>query len=307
MIPAPSLVVVGSVNADMIMKVPRLPARGETVTDGTFLRTFGGKGANQAVAAARAGAAVSLVGAVGADADGAAFLHAAGEDGIDTGAVRRVRGVATGAALVMTDAQGMNYLTVAPGANYALTEEDVRRERTRLLEARGILLQMEVPLAVNRAVLAVAAEAGVPVLLNYAPARLIERELLRDLDTLIVNEGEAAALLGVPHLPSGQEEAAAQRLQAQGPRRVVLTLGEAGAVLAEAGRVVAIPAFPVDVVDTTAAGDTFCGAFAVACAEGADAVAAARFASAAAALTVTGLGAQCSIPRRAAIEQLARR
>lgn len=297
-----SLVIIGSANVDFIMRVGRLPAAGETVTDGEFVQTFGGKGANQAVAAARAGADAAFITCVGNDPYAPIMLENFRRDGLDVSGVRQVADQPSGSALVMVGGAGMNYLTVAPGANYALSPEDILGRRDTITGAGAILLQMEVPTETNLAAIRIACEARVPVILNYAPARLVELELVKHLDTLIVNESEAAALAGIELCDERTTGDAARALAALGPKRVVITLGAQGCrVLDESGDFHG-PGFRVQAVDSTAAGDTFCGALCVALLEGRTIGEAVRFASAAAALSVTRLGAQPSIPHRAEID-----
>jgi ribokinase len=295
-------VILGSANVDFIMRVPRLPARGETVTEGVFLQTYGGKGANQAVAAARAGARAAFIGCVGRDRYGDEAAANFDRDGLDISGLKRSATQPTGSALVMIDGQGMNYLTVAPGANHDLLPADVEALRAVIASAGLILLQMEVPPATNLAAAAIARAAGSPVMLNYAPAHLSSPELLRATDILIVNENEACALTSIAITDTHSALRAAQALSATGPRRVVVTLGAQGWVALDGDATLASPAFPVTAVDTTAAGDTFCGALGTALLEGRDFATALRFASAASAVSVTRLGAQPSIPARAEID-----
>jgi len=310
-------VIIGSANVDFIMKVAVLPARGETVTDGAFLQTFGGKGANQAVAAARAGAAVSFVACVGSDPFGAEMETRFAREGMNLSGLKRSKTQPSGSALVMVERSGENYLTVAPGANYDLLPVDVAAQRETIQGAGLCLLQMEVPLETNLAAAAWAAEAGVPVMLNYAPARLRSPELLRHVHTLIVNESEAAFLVGDAPLAPGDAPSALAAARAlcgdtragDGPRRVIITLGAAGCVVCDAtlpSESFHAPAFNVDPTDATAAGDTFCGALGTALLEGTPLRDAVRFASAAAAITVTRLGAQPSIPARHEVDAFLR-
>jgi len=301
------ITVVGSSNVDMIMRLPRLPGAGETVTEGEFSRVFGGKGANQAVAAARAGGRVSFVTAVGAEDPGPALLAAYAADGIDTEAsLVAPAGVPTGTALILVDSvAGENSIAVAPGANFQLSPEHIDAHCDALLRDSTLLvLQMEIPAPTVAHVLRRAGEFDTPVLLNYAPARALgEVPLDGRVTLLVVNEHEAAALAGVPVGGVGEARAAAEVLLRDGPANVIVTLGPDGSLLVgRDGLREHVPSFPITPVDTTAAGDTFCGALAVALVEGATLPDAARFASAAGALSVTRPGAQPSIPRRAEID-----
>ena len=295
--------IIGSANVDMVMQVNRLPERGETVTDGVFMQTFGGKGANQAVAAARAGGDARFVACLGCDAFTPTMVENFRADGLNLDGVRFADDRPSGSALVMIDASGMNYLTVAPGSNAALTPGHIAGEWDRIASSGLILLQMEIPVETNREVLRRAREAGIPVMLNYAPAHSMQRDLLAGLDALIVNENEAAALSGIEFSGSESAERIIRLLAGLGPRRVILTLGRAGAMTCEKGIVDYVSAFPVKAVDTTAAGDTFCGALGVALLEGRTLFEAVRFATAAAAISVTRVGAQPSIPSRVEIDR----
>lgn len=301
----PNVVVIGSANMDLVVRVEHIPAPGETVLGGQFLTAPGGKGANQAVAAARLGGAVHFVGCVGRDAFGDALLASLQADEIDTMHVRRDAEQPSGVALIGVDAHGQNAITVAPGANHRLTPADVEAALPIIAAARYVVIQLEIPLDTAAYAVALARRSGVRVLLNPAPVRHthpLPAELLRQVDVLTPNEHEAANLLGYPS-PEGLEmEELARQLLERGPQQVVVTLGEAGCLLASAEGVRRLPALPVVPVDTTAAGDCFTGALAVALAEGADLDSAARFAARAAALSVTRPGAQPSLPTRSAVE-----
>jgi ribokinase len=302
----PRIVVVGSANVDMIVRVPRLPARGETVLGDAFRTTPGGKGANQAVAARRAGADVAFVGCLGADALGDDLLRSLRDAGVDVSGVTRVPDAATGVALITVDPGGDNTIAVASGANAVLAPSHVERAAEAIAAADVLLLQLESPLDAVEAALAVAARVGTRAVLNPAPvpAQALDRRLLGAVAALTPNRDEAARLAGVAN---DDPDAAATALLALGVGAAVVTLGADGALVATPGGRHHLPAFPVRAVDSTGAGDVFSGALAVALAEGRPVLDAARFANAAAALSVTRPGAQPSAPPRDAILELVHR
>jgi ribokinase len=264
-----SVVVVGSINEDVVLLVRRAPRPGETLTAERTTRRAGGKGANQAVAAARAGATVRMVGRVGEDATGERMLEDLRREGVDADAVQALPGVATGTAYITVTADGENTIVVDPGANLRLSAEDVGAHREALAGAAVLVAQLEVPVDAVAAAVRAARDAGVRPVVTLAPAQEVPAELLAGLDPLLVNEHEAGFLLGggevVDDVP-----AAARRLLELGPESVVITLGAQGAVLADADGVQQLPALKVDeVVDTTGAGDAFAGVLAAALARGA--------------------------------------
>ncbi len=297
------ITVLGSLNMDLVIQAPRHPLPGETLTGGAF-RTFpGGKGANQAVAAARLAAQVSMVGRVGADAFGAALIASLQANGVDTSGVARAP-EATGVALITVSASGENTIVIAPGANGTLTPEDITGYAPYITGADVLLLQLEVPLPIVEAAAALARRHGVPVILNPAPAQPLPASLLRHVTYLIPNQHEAALLSGLPAATAEQMAAAAAALQAQGVGNVIVTLGAQGAVVFSGATATAVPSFRVDVVDTTAAGDAFVGGFAVALTEGRPLLDAVRWGCATGALACTVYGAQPSLPRRAEVLKL---
>lgn len=288
------VVVVGSANIDHVMHLPRLPAVGETVSDGRYQLTWGGKGANQAVAAARAEAHTTFIAAIGDDQLSRVMADDWARDGIDLGGLKRLADGPSGTAMVLVGTGGANYLAVDRGANARLLPEDLD---PRLFAGAGVVvLQMEVPVATNLRAIALARAAGARVMLNYAPTMAVVEALLA-VDILVVNEHEAAFLVGHP-VGRACAADAARSLLARGASAVAITLGGDGACLADAGGISLVPVFPAKAVDTTAAGDTWCGVAAAALASGRDLPAAAREAAAAAAITVSRPGAQPSIPRR---------
>jgi ribokinase len=286
----PAVAVVGSLNLDLVVRVPRLPGPGETVSGGDVFRNPGGKGANQAVAAARLGRAVAMVGCVGDDPAGRELLGSLQADGVDTARVRVVDGVPSGAAFITVNHDGENQIVVSPGANARLSAEDVDAAGAALRAAAVTLLQLEVPLAV---VAAAAGAAGGRVVLNPAPVQTLPEGLLGEVHVLVPNRVELAQLAGAA--PGTAEEAAglASRLPT---RAVVVTLGADGALVVEDGRTSHVPAVAVRPVDTTAAGDAFCGGLADALAGGATLQDAVRWAVRVAAAACMREGAQASLP-----------
>ncbi|MCP5519194.1 MAG: ribokinase [Verrucomicrobiales bacterium] len=302
----PKVVVVGSSNTDMVLRVPRLPAPGETVLGGEFLSAAGGKGANQAVAAARLGGRVTFVARVGTDAFGEAARRGFEREGIDTTHVRGESKRLSGVALIFVARSGENSIGVAPGANACLSAADVRRAQKAIDHADVVLTQLEIPWAAVSAAIETAKARGRKVILNPAPATRIPRSLLRAVDVLTPNEAEAAALSGMEVADVDSAVRAAQGLRRRGAGAVVVTLGGRGAVVVSSDVCEHVPAFGVKAVDTTAAGDVFNGALAVALGEGRNLLDAVRFASAAAAISVTVTGAQPSAPKRPAVERFLR-
>lgn len=292
------IVVLGSTNTDMVIKAERIPAPGETILGGRFLMNPGGKGANQAVAAARLGGAVTFVAKVGDDLFGREAKALFAKEGICTDYVLTDPCEPSGVALIMVDAKGENCISVASGANGALSAGDVAVARGAIEAAGVLLMQLETPLETVLCAVQWAAAKGVPVILNPAPACALPAELLACLSLITPNESEAELLTGVKVTDEATAQAAAAALCAKGVGRVVITMGAKGAFVFEHGRGVLVPAFPVKAVDTTAAGDVFNGALAVALTEGQALAEAVRFAAQAASISVTRMGAQASAPRR---------
>jgi ribokinase len=294
----PRVLVVGSANVDFTVALARLPQPGETVTNGTLLVNHGGKGANQAVAARRLGAEVRLIGCVGQDPSGREVRAALGSEGVDASGVMASAAAATGTALIFVDAEGRNQIAVAPGANRALTVDHVEARADDFAWAEVLVASCEVPLATVRAALALARRRRLPTILNPAPVPESGLDFLDLVDYLTPNAGEAARLSEVRGEADGDVTRAAEALRARGAHCVLVTLGERGVLACEAHRVERVPASRVTAIDTTAAGDAFNGALAVALTEGRELHPALRFANAAAALTCTRRGAQASLPRR---------
>ncbi len=302
-----SVVVVGSSNTDMILRVARVPRPGETLLGGEFSSAPGGKGANQAVAAARAGGRVSFVARLGRDSLGDAALAGFRKEGMGLSHVVRDRGQPSGVALIFVGADGENSIGVAGGANQRLSPADVAGARGLISRARVLLVQLETPLRTVEAAARIARAAGVAVILNPAPARPVPGALLRNVSILTPNETEASVLTGVRVTGAASAARAARILMRRGVGTVIVTLGAGGALVATRGGSQVVPGFKVKAVDTTAAGDVFNGALAVRLAENCPLGAAVRFAHAAAAISVTRRGAQPSIPARAEIDALLRK
>jgi len=303
-----ALVVAGSLNMDFVVSVDHLPAPGETVLGRDFQMIPGGKGANQACAAGKLGAgsvAVRMIGRVGYDIFADHLKASLSAAGVDVAAIHAVRSQPTGVALIWVDRRGQNSIVVASGANHALAAADVESMRPVFRGASLALFQLETPLDTVSAALAVARAEGLRTMLDPAPAQPLTRALLEQVDILTPNEGEALMLLGRPAARVSVADAAelAGALRALGPRTVVLKLGDQGCWYEDEAGQRHVPAFPVEVRDTTAAGDTFNAALAVALAENQPIDGALRFANAAAAISVTRLGAQASAPTRAEVDR----
>lgn len=296
--------VVGSLNMDLVVRAPRIPRPGETIIGGEFRTVPGGKGANQAVAAARLGAQVAMVGRVGGDAFGGLLLENLAAAGVDHTFVTRDVEAATGVALIEVDDAGQNSIVVVSGANMRLAPADVEAAAAAIGVADVLLLQLESPLETVTRAAQVAHARGVTVILNPAPARPVPAGLLGLVDVLIPNESETALLTGLPVGDQEEAQAAAAALRRMGVATVILTLGERGALLAYEGGAELFPAFDVTPVDTTAAGDAFVGGLAVALAEGRPLQEAVRWGNAAGALATTRLGAQPSLPTRQALDDM---
>ena len=305
----PSIVVIGSLNMDFVAAVDRLPAPGETVLGRNFQMIPGGKGANQACAAAKAGAGsvnVKMIGRVGYDVFADHLKASLSAAGVDVSAVNATRSQPTGVALIWVDRQGQNSIVVASGANHALAAAEVEAMRSSIRGTRVALFQLESPLATVEAALALAAVEGAKTMLDPAPAQPLSSEVLKLVDFLTPNETEACILLGRPaeRLVSADCPAAGRALLALGPKAVVLKLGDQGCFYSDGQKELYSPGFKVNAIDATAAGDTFNAGLAVALAEGRPTEEALRFANAAAAVSVTRMGAQSSAPARSEVEDL---
>ncbi len=296
------IVVVGSINLDLVVGANRIPCVGETIIGNSFQTFFGGKGANQAVAAAKLGYPVAMVGCVGNDAFGAQLRGALKDAGVDTAYVNTVYG-ASGVALITTGHSGENNIVVVPGANDQLTPALLEKARPVFQRAGFLLTQLEIPLETVEFLAGIAQEYEVPLMLDPAPARELPETLLRRVTWLTPNETETRELL---HADMGDQDynRAAEQLLASGVENVLLKLGARGCVIAQRNHPLEfVRAFPVEATDTTAAGDAFNAGFAVGLSRGFDASRSAIFASAVAAISVTRPGAQPSMPTRDEVER----
>lgn len=296
------IVVIGSSNTDLTVRTARIPQPGETVVGSDFLTNAGGKGANQAVAAARLGGDVTFIASVGDDRFGHDAVCHYAKEGIDTRFIALHQNVASGVALISVDAAAENCIVVAPGANSLLTPVDVDAAEEHIAAARITLLQLEIPMNTVLRASEIAEKHGVPIILNPAPATPLPDELLRRLNLITPNRSETELLTGRKIVDMGDAAAAVEIFRRRGVRNVIITMGAQGAFVADERDEYVIPAHHVEAVDTTAAGDVFNGALAVALAEGRRLAEAAEFAAAASAISVTRFGAQCSIPYRRELE-----
>lgn len=292
-----TILVIGSSNTDMTAKTAELPRPGETVLGGVFTMGAGGKGANQAVAAQRLGGKVKFICKVGKDMFGDNSIAQYEKEGLDTSGILRSE-LPSGVALIYVDSHAENCIVVASGANGDLTEDDIEKSRKDLEGCDILLLQLESPIPSVLKAAKIAHQAGKTVVLNPAPACPLPEELFRNIDLFIPNETELSTFSGMPVTSQEEAEAAAKAMQAKGVGKLIVTMGSKGALICEGGPSVFVPAHKVKAVDTTAAGDTFCGALCVAISEGKSLKEAAEFACAASALTVQKMGAQNSIPYR---------
>ena len=297
------IVVVGSLNMDLVVFTPRHPQIGETILGSSFQTNPGGKGANQAVAAARLGASVKMIGKLGQDPFGEQLLGSLQASGVDTGYVLRDAEHATGTALITVDAAGANTIIVVPGSNMQLSPEDIQRAEAAIAGSSLLVLQLEVPLETVFRAAQLAYQHSVKVIFNPSPAQPLPDELLKLTDVLVVNESETAILTGLPVDTEDNLLAAAGRLKRLVPGDLVLTLGDKGCLwLGESG-MHKLAAFPVKAIDTTAAGDAFIGGLAAAILANRPMVEALGWGNAAGGLTVTRKGAQPALPDRHELDQ----
>lgn len=301
------LVVLGSINADHILNIEQFPRPGETVIGKQYKVAFGGKGANQAVAAGRSGADIAFIACVGADDVGERVRRQLATDRVDTQSIEAIEDCTTGVALIFVNGEGENVIGIDAGANAALTPAYLARYQQRVSDADALLMQLESPLETVVAAARLAKQHQTRVILNPAPARELPDELLAMLDMITPNETEAERLTGIAVDSELDAARAAQVLHQKGIETVLITLGSRGVWLSERGEGKLVPAFKVEAVDTIAAGDTFNGALLTALLEGKALQEAVRFGHAAAAIAVTRPGAQPSVPWREEIDAFLQR
>lgn len=292
------ILIVGSSNTDMVIKTHNFPAPGETILGGRFLMNAGGKGANQAVAAARLGGIVTFVGKIGDDIFGKQAVQQLEEEGINVDFVAVDPENPSGVALITVDKKGENSIVVAPGSNGTLSSADFDKAIVELDDSEFVLMQLEIPIPTVEYIARMASKKQKKVVLNPAPAAVLTDELLQNLYILTPNETEAELLTGIKVTDEQSALNAATYLHKKGVKVVIITLGSAGAFLLEGGKSEIISAQKVEAVDTTAAGDTFNGALVVALSEGKTIQESIAFANKAAAISVTRIGAQSSVPYR---------
>jgi ribokinase len=289
------ILVVGSSNTDLIAKVKRFPLAGETIEGINYMQAMGGKGANQAVAAHRLGGEVNFITSLGDDINGKNILEYYNKEGLNTSSSLVVKDVSSGTAMILVDEKGENCIVITAGANKMLTSEYVLKVEESISNCEIVVLQMEIPYETVKTICHLAKKHNKRVILNVAPARKLDKEILKNVDILVVNEIEAETITGEKIEIIGKE-GIISNLISMGASTVLLTLGEDGCVLQNKKLSITKDAFKVDTIDTTAAGDTFCGAIAARISKGDNWDDILTFASAASALCVTRMGAQPSVP-----------
>jgi ribokinase len=299
-----NILVIGSANVDLLVKTSRIPAPGETIIGGEYATALGGKGANQAVAAARLGGHVTMVGRVGGDSYGQEILTGLRSDDIVTEYLQVDHQTHTGVAFIIVDEEGQNSIVVSSGANMRVDLTDLERALPAINSADVLVIQLEIPVKVVEHVAALVNAKGGQIVFNPAPANPQCRSILHHVNYLILNESEAEILTGVNIKELSNMKSASEILHRMGAQVVILTLGKEGAFISSKEIETHVPAYPVVPVDTTAAGDAFVGAFAVAISSGKSLIDAVQFACAAGALATTKIGAQPSLPDLAAVERL---
>lgn len=299
-----NIIVIGSCNTDMVIKVDHLPVPGETVLGGSFMMNPGGKGANQAVAAARLKGNVCFIAKTGNDLFGKRSIEQYEEEGLHIEHIYTDPNLPSGVALIMVDISGENNIAVASGANGSLSSQDIEKARSVIETGDILLMQLEIPMETVEYAARMMKEQGKRVILNPAPAQALSDNLLRDLYMIIPNETEAEILSGIQVTDWESARKAADIIRAKGVEIVVITLGSKGALIRDKNEYCEVPVSKVEAVDTTAAGDTFCGALCVALAEDKSVLEAVRFANKSASISVTRMGAQASLPYRKEVDVL---
>lgn len=299
-----NIIVIGSCNTDMVIKTDHLPAPGETVLGGSFMMNPGGKGANQAVAAARLKGHVSFIAKTGNDLFGKQSVEQYRNEGVNVEYIYSDPALPSGVALIIVDVNGENSITVASGANGSLSPEDIRKAQPAIEKADILLMQLEIPMETVEYAARTGKEQGLKVILNPAPARALPEKLLQNLYMIIPNETEAEILSGIKVTDWESARKAADIISAKGVDTVVITMGSKGALIKEKGQYHEVPVPKVKPIDTTAAGDTFCGALCVALSEDKSVIDAVKFANKCASISVTRMGAQSSLPHREEIDTL---
>ncbi len=298
------IIVIGSSNTDMVIKADRLPVPGETVIGGTFFMNPGGKGANQAVAAARMGGKVTFISKTGNDVFGRQSIELFNSENINTDFIFSDPKNPSGVALITVDSNGENCIVVASGANASLCPADIEKAKIEIEQAEIILMQLEIPIETVEYATEMAFSKGIKVILNPAPAQSLSDKLLKSLYMITPNKSEAEILSGIKVYDWDSAQKAADVIRAKGANIVVITLGNQGALICEGKNYYKVEATKVVAIDTTAAGDTFSGALCVGLSEGKTIVDAVKMAAKAAALSVTRMGAQSSIPFRTELSLL---
>lgn len=305
---ADQVIVVGSLSQDIVVSTPRLPVKGETIRGSNFGMFAGGKGNNQAMAAGRAGAKVAMVGRVGADSFGDMLIQTLKKNNVDASHMVQDKEAGTGIAMITVDGDGDNSIIIAQRANLNLCDKDIEKAESVFSQSKILLMQLEVPTEADTFAAKLAHKHGTFVALNPAPAPVdgkLPKELLENVDVIIPNQTEAELMTGIKVVDEKSAQAAADELRKLGPKNIIITLGELGALLSEEGKeAVLIPSYKVNAIDTTAAGDAFCGAMAAAYAGGDSLVNAVKFGCAAGALATTKMGAEPSLPTKEEIEKL---
>lgn len=301
------ITVVGSINMDLMIRASNLPLPGETVIADTKVENPGGKGANQAVAAARMGVEVTMIGCVGDDSFATQLLQNLAEENVDTSRITRRENTASGVAVVMVEESGENAILVVPGANALVNQQEIEQAREVICDSDVLLMQLEVPQEIVAYTTQIARGAGVPVILDPAPAPLECCADLLNVDLICPNQSEAAALLRKSVETMDDAVSLIKELTQLGPKQVIITMGEQGAVLFDGETVQTVPPSAVETIDSTAAGDAFAAGLAVRLAENTSLIEAVQFASAAGALAASGAGAQTAMPTREQIETLLKR